>query len=103
MALRGGKIIRGATGTYALLHALKAPSVYKAQVLSGPRVSSKWAVVKTAVAELETVALKREYSNYKIPDVASSPYIRTLYDAVGSFENYGRQDGAAAEDSCCGN
>jgi hypothetical protein len=58
-------------------------------------------VVKTAVGELENVALKREYNNYKIPDIASSPYIRTLYDAVGSFEEDVRQGGAAAEDPLC--
>lgn len=118
MALRAGKIIRGATGTYELLDALKAPTVYKAQVLSGPRINKRWyvsvtvlerpitysnyrAVVKTAVAELENVALKREYNNYKIPDIASSPYIRTLYDAVGSFEEDVRQGDAAAEDPLC--
>jgi hypothetical protein len=58
-------------------------------------------VVKTAVGELENVALKREYNNYKNPDIASSPYIRTLYDAVGSFEGNVRQDVAAAEDPPC--
>jgi hypothetical protein len=57
-------------------------------------------VVKTAVGELENVALKREYNNYKIPDIASSPYIRTLYDTVGSFEDV-RHGGAAVEDPLC--
>jgi hypothetical protein len=57
-------------------------------------------VVKTAVDELENVALKQEYNNYKIPDIASSPYIRTLYDTVGSFEDV-RHSGAAVEDLLC--
>ncbi|KAH6724209.1 kinase-like domain-containing protein [Leptodontidium sp. MPI-SDFR-AT-0119] len=101
MALRAGKIIRAATGSYELLDALKAPTVYKARVLSGPRVNKTWAVVKTAVGELENISLKREYNNYKNPDIASSPYIRTLYDAVGPFEEDVRQDGAAEEDPPC--
>lgn len=50
------------------------------------------AVVKTAVGELERVALRREYNHYKNPDIASSPYIRTLYDTVGSFEGNVRPD-----------
>lgn len=60
------------------------------------------AVVKTVVCELENVALKREYNNYKNPDISSSPYIRTLYDVVGPFEEV-RHDGAAnaTEDSLC--
>lgn len=97
---------------------MKVPTVYKAQVLAGPRIKKRWyvsitaikrpaaysdyrAVVKTALGELEHVALKREYNNYKIPDFASSPYIRSLYDAVGSFEEDIRQDGAVAEDPPC--
>lgn len=117
--MRAGKIVRGATGTYELLDALKAPTVYKAQVLSGSRINKRWyvsvtvlkkrqitysnyrAVVKTTVGELENVALKREYNNYKIPDIASSPYIRALYDAVGSFEEDIRHGGAAVEDPLC--
>lgn len=59
------------------------------------------AVVKTAVGELENISLKREYNNYKNPDIASSPCIRTLYDAVGPFKEDVRQDGAAAEDPPC--
>jgi len=118
MALRAGKIIRGAIGTYELLDVLKAPSVYKAKVLSGPRINKRWyvsvsvlerlivysnyrAVVKTAVGELENVALKREYNSYKVPDIASSPYIRTLYDAAGSFEEGVGKSGVAAEDPLC--
>ncbi|RDL42155.1 uncharacterized protein BP5553_02134 [Venustampulla echinocandica] len=118
MTLRAGKIIRGASGTYKLLDALKSLTIYKAQVLSGPRMNARWyvsitmlelpmsysnqrAVVKTAVAELENAALKREYNNYKIPDIASSPYIRTLYNALGSFEEDVRQCDAAAEDPLC--
>jgi hypothetical protein len=58
-------------------------------------------VVKTAASDVEYVALKREYNNYKIPDIASSPYIRALYDAVSSFEQGVCQGGAAAEDPLC--
>lgn len=39
MALRAGKLVRGATGTYELVAALQAPTVYKARVLSGPRIN----------------------------------------------------------------
>ena len=58
-------------------------------------------MVKTAVGELENVALKREHYNYKIPDIASSPYIRTLYGAAGSFEGNINHVGAAAEHPPC--
>lgn len=49
MALRAGKIIRAATGSYELLDALKAPTVYKARVLSGPRVNKTWYVSATVL------------------------------------------------------
>lgn len=118
MALRAGNIIRAATGSYELLDALKAPTVYKARVLSGPRINKTWhvsvtvferriadydyrAVVKTAFGELENVALKREYNNYTNPDIDSSPYIRTLYDAVGSFEDEVLPDSTASEGPPC--
>jgi len=55
-------------------------------------------VVKTPVGEPETVALEREYNNYKNSDIALSPYIRTLYDAVGFFEEKVIQDNASTED-----
>ena len=58
-------------------------------------------MVKTALSYLENVALKREYNNYKTPDIGSSPYIRTLYDAVGSFEGEVLQDSTAAEGPRC--
>lgn len=55
------------------------------------------AVVKTAVGELESVALRREYNHYKNPDIASSPYIRTLYDVVGPSEGNMRQYGTESQ------
>lgn len=58
-------------------------------------------MVRSAVGELENVALKCEYNNYKFPDIGSSPYIQTLCDAVGSFENDVRHGGVAAEDPLC--
>lgn len=58
-------------------------------------------MVKTALGELEYVALKREYKNYRNPDIASSSYIRTLYDAVGFFEDELLQDGSATEGPPC--
>jgi hypothetical protein len=104
MPLRVGKIFRGTRGgTYELLGALKAPTVYKARVLSGPHINKRWyvstrvletpityfdyrAVVKTAASRLENVSLNREHNIYHMPDIASSPYIPALYDTVGSFE-----------------
>lgn len=58
-------------------------------------------MVKTAVGELENVALRREYGVYKIPDIAASPYIRTLYDSIGSFEGDARHGGDAAGEPLC--
>jgi hypothetical protein len=40
------------------------------------------AVVKSAATDDEKIALKREYRNYRVPEIASCPYIRTLYDIV---------------------
>lgn len=42
-------------------------------------------MLKTAQTELERVALRREYQRYQIPGIASSQFIRVLYDSVGSF------------------
>ena len=117
MALGAGQILRGSKGTYKVLKSLKALTVYKAQVLSGSRrdagwyVSNHWrrsfaysnysAVVKTAESDLENAALSREYHGYKISDIASSPFVRTLYDSVGSFDGSVGEGDAAMEDSLC--
>jgi hypothetical protein len=45
------------------------------------------AVIKSAVTNDENIALKREYRNHMITEIASCPYIRTLYDTVRSNEN----------------
>jgi hypothetical protein len=45
------------------------------------------AVVKSAATNDEKIALKREYRNHKIFEIASCPYIRTLYDTVRSNED----------------
>lgn len=57
--------------------------------------------MKTAASELENVALKRECHNYKIPDITLSPYIRTPYDDVGSFEQDVCHGDATREDLLC--
>jgi serine/threonine protein kinase len=45
------------------------------------------AVVKSAATNDEKIALKREYRNHRIFEIASCPYIRTLYDTVPSNED----------------
>jgi hypothetical protein len=62
-----------------------APSVYVFQILTAHCHSR--AVVKSAATNDEDIALKREYRNYGIFEITSSPYIRTLYDTVQSYEN----------------
>jgi hypothetical protein len=57
MALRAGKIVRGVTGTYELLDALKAPTVYKAQVLSGPRINKRWYVSAIVLEKRQSLTL----------------------------------------------
>ena len=46
-------------------------------------------MVKCAVTKDEQTALKREYRNYGISEIASCPYIRTLYDTVRPDEDSG--------------
>jgi hypothetical protein len=41
------------------------------------------AVVKTCSNELDQGLLEREYGNYQVPDIATSPYIRQMYEAIG--------------------
>jgi hypothetical protein len=57
MALHAGKVIRGATGTYELLNALKAPTVYKAKVLSGPRINRRWYISLSVFENRQSLAL----------------------------------------------
>lgn len=45
------------------------------------------AVIKSADTEDEELALQREYSNYRIPEIASSLYIRSLHDIVPAGED----------------
>lgn len=47
-------------------------------------------MVKTAATADEKMCLRREYRNYRIEDIASSPYIRALCDTVRSDKD---QDG----------
>ncbi|MCJ1259168.1 hypothetical protein MMC24_007004 [Lignoscripta atroalba] len=89
MALRIGQVFRGGKGKYELLEHLKGSSVFKARVLSNPSTQGEWAVVKCAVTKDEQTALKREYRNYGISEIASCPYIRTLYDTVRPDEDSG--------------
>ena len=104
MALRIGQVFRGGKGKYELLEHLKGSSVFKARVLSSPSIQEEWygsahalqrltaycwsrAVVKCAATSDEKTALKREYRNYGIPEIASCPSIRTLYDTVQANED----------------
>ena len=104
MALRIGQVLRGGKGKYELLEQLKGSSVFKARVLSNPSIQGEWygsayvlqrltahchsrAVVKCAATNDEKIALKREYRNYGISEIASCPYIRTLYDIVRQNED----------------
>jgi hypothetical protein len=45
------------------------------------------AMVKTAATEHEQISLKREHHNYKLDKIATSPFIRTLYDTVQLEQN----------------
>ncbi|KAF2006447.1 kinase-like protein [Amniculicola lignicola CBS 123094] len=87
MALRIGQVLRGAKGKYELLEQLKGSSVFKARVLSNPLIQGEWAVMKSAATNDERIALKREYRNYGILEIATCPYIRTLHDTVQSNED----------------
>ncbi|KAH9862808.1 hypothetical protein J1614_010901 [Plenodomus biglobosus] len=83
MALRVGQALRGLKGQYELLHPLKGSTVFKAKVLSSP-IKERWAMVKTAVTEGEKMCLTREYHNYGINEISSSPFIRALRDTIWS-------------------
>ncbi|KAF2968974.1 hypothetical protein GQX73_g4613 [Xylaria multiplex] len=85
MSLRPGSILKGARATYKLHQALKANTVFKAQILESHNLDSKWVVVKTSSSELERALLHREFTNYRIPEIGQSPYIRRLHEAIGPF------------------
>lgn len=87
MALRVGQIIQGARARYRLLRPLKANTVFEAQVLQSNDLNKDRAVVKTAVGEVDRAVLKREYNNYIVPDIGSSLYVRSMYEAIGRFED----------------
>ena len=55
--------------------------------LKGDRLLSPRAMIKTAATDDEKMCLKRGYRNYRINEIASSPYIRALCDTVRSNED----------------
>lgn len=81
MALRIGQVLRGAKGSYELLRPLKGSTVFKAKVLSQAN-KPEWAVVKTAATEIGKICLRREWGNYQIKEIATSPYFRRLHDTI---------------------
>ncbi|KAI0508850.1 kinase-like domain-containing protein [Xylaria bambusicola] len=106
MSLRPGVILKGARATYKLQQALKGDTVFKAQILDNSHSDSKWhvtthystsceplhiddlayrAVIKTSTTESQRLVLHREFTNYQIPEIRQSPYIRRLHEAVGAF------------------
>ncbi|KAF2126202.1 kinase-like protein [Dothidotthia symphoricarpi CBS 119687] len=82
MALRIGQVLRGAKHRYELLYPLKDSTVFKAKVLSSRIAKAEWVMIKTAATDEEKMCLRREYRNYRVEDIASSPYIRALCDIV---------------------
>ncbi|KAI0538219.1 kinase-like domain-containing protein [Xylaria digitata] len=82
MSLQPGSILKGPRATYKLHQALKANTVFKAQILDSHNLGSKWAVVKTSSNELERALLHRGFTNYQILEIGQSPYIRRLHKAI---------------------
>ncbi|KAF2753564.1 kinase-like protein [Pseudovirgaria hyperparasitica] len=82
MTLRTGQTLQGAKGVYKLLHPLKGSTVFKARILSSPSTQAQWAIVKTANTAVEKMCLRREHRNYTVSEIASSPYIRAMYDTI---------------------
>ncbi|KAI8939248.1 hypothetical protein NX059_005074 [Plenodomus lindquistii] len=82
MMLRVGQILRGAKGSYELLQSLKGSTVFKARTVDGPTHCAKWAMIKTAYSADEKKALRREFRNYSIEEIASSRHIRAMSDTV---------------------
>ncbi|PYI07494.1 kinase-like protein [Aspergillus sclerotiicarbonarius CBS 121057] len=87
MSLHIGQVICGKRASYQVMEPLKSPTVFKARVLPGSDINQEWAVIKTAIGDLERVALQREYNNYQINGFASNRYIRTMYEAIGPIES----------------
>ncbi|KAF7510529.1 hypothetical protein GJ744_006375 [Endocarpon pusillum] len=90
MKLSIGQILRGRNATYRLLNALCAPTVSKAQVVDGNTMKPEFVVVKTALEDDVTIALRRERNVYLIPGIRSSPYIRSQLDILASDEDRNR-------------
>ncbi|RAK99855.1 kinase-like protein [Aspergillus ibericus CBS 121593] len=87
MSLRIGQVICGKKASYQVMEPLKSATVFKARILPGSDINKEWAVIKTAIGDLERVALRREYSNYQINAFASNQYIRTMYEAIGPIDS----------------
>ncbi|KAL8760671.1 MAG: hypothetical protein Q9184_003156 [Pyrenodesmia sp. 2 TL-2023] len=69
------------------MEALKAPTVFRAQVLPDSTIKSPFAVVKTDTKPEQSM-LKLERHNHGLPAIASCPYIRQLFDVVGPDRDY---------------
>ncbi|KAI6440944.1 hypothetical protein MCOR17_011786 [Pyricularia oryzae] len=99
--LRVGNILRGARATYELQQALKGTTVFKARVVNPISLDEKWAIIKTCSTSGEQRSLLREYQHYQIPNIAASPYIRQMYEAIGSFEDPGSNSKMTADNQPC--
>ncbi|ELQ32385.1 hypothetical protein M0657_009907 [Pyricularia oryzae] len=99
--LRVGNILRGARATYELQQALKGTTVFKARIVNPISLDEKWAIVKTCSTSGEQLSLLREYQHYQIPNIAASPYIRQMYEAIGSFEDPGSNSKMTADNQPC--
>lgn len=55
-------------------------------------------MVKTASDEHKFV-LDREYDNYKLPDIASCPYIRSLIDIIPDSDDAPGEDASSATET----
>lgn len=115
MILSTGQVLKGRNASYRLLDALRAPTVFKAQVLDTRTVKSELyamlrvcnmrcaslpvpsAVVKTAL-EPKKKDLRRERNNYLIPGIRSSPYIRKQYDILKG-DPYSGEDPPQADET----
>ncbi|KAL5894811.1 hypothetical protein ACKVWC_000029 [Pyricularia oryzae] len=99
--LRVGHMLRGARATYELQQAIKGSTVFKARIVNPISLDEKWAIVKTCSTVGEQRSLVREYQNYQIPDIAASPYVRQMHEAVGSFDDPGSNSKISAENQPC--
>lgn len=59
------------------------------------------AVVKTFTTEVDQSLLAREYRNYQIPSIASSPYVRRMYEAIGFSNGQGENSSSNSVHSPC--